>query len=149
MIPQLLELFGKPVWSLIVANQISTLLSIGILLGAFLFDLAALLVSKKRVAWREAALWMQLLGTLFLLLTFALGYFGNPFAGKHSQIAMKADWHFRFGLVTLGFFVLLCAWRWGRWTRWRRIESTLYAMVTLVGLALISITGWMGGHILD
>jgi uncharacterized membrane protein len=149
MIPQLLELFGKPEWSLIEAHRASTHLSIGVLTGAFLFDVAALLVSKKRAAWREAALWMQLLGSLLLLLTFALGYFGNPFAGKQSEIAIKANWHFRFGLTTLVFFGLLCAWRWARWTRWRRVESTLYAAVTVVGLALISITGWMGGHILD
>jgi uncharacterized membrane protein len=149
MLAHLLELFGKPEWSLIEAHQVSTHLSIGLLVGALFFDIGALFVSRKRESWREAALWMQLLGTLLLALTFALGFYGNPFAGKKSEIAQKAYWHYRFGLVTLIFSLLLAAWRAARWARWRRAESTLYATVTLVGMALITVTGWMGGHVLD
>jgi uncharacterized membrane protein len=146
---QLLELFGKPQWSLIEAHQGSTHLSIGLLMGALLFDLAAILVVKKRAPWREAALWMQVLGTLLLVFTFALGFYGNPLLHKHNEMAQKADWHFRFGVVTLCIFLFLTAWRVARWSKWRRVESTLYALATGLGIALISITGWMGGHIFD
>jgi uncharacterized membrane protein len=149
MFNQLLTLFGKPEWSLLEAHQASTHLSIGMLIGAVFFDLLALLIPRKRAAWRESALWMQLLGTLLLALTFALGFYGNPYAGKHSEIALKADWHFRLGLTTLSFFVALTAWRLVRNTRWRRFEGALYVAATVAGVALITLTGWMGGHILD
>ena len=145
----LLELFGKPEWSLIEAHQASTHLSIGLLIGALLFDVAAFLVPKKREAWRGAALWMQVLGTALLILTFTLGFYGNPLLHKHNQMAQKADWHFRFGAVTLGIFLFLTVWRGTRWSKWARAESTLYALATVLAITFISITGWMGGHIFD
>lgn len=146
---QLLELFGKPEWSLIEAHQVSTHLSIGLLIGAIFFDVAALFIARKRDAWRESALWMQLLGTLLLALTFALGFYGNPFATKHNELAQKADWHFRFGVASLAFFALLTLWRLARWNRWKRLENAMYAAATLAGIVLLSITGWMGGHVMD
>jgi uncharacterized membrane protein len=149
MFGQLLALFGKPEWSLLEAHQASTHLSIGLLIGAIFFDVSALLIPAKRAAWRESALWMQLLGTLLLAFTFALGFYGNAYAGKHSEIALKANWHFRFGLTTLLCFVFLTGWRVARNLRWKRVESTLYIVATVAGLILITITGWMGGHVLD
>jgi uncharacterized membrane protein len=149
MLSQLLSLFGNPEWSLIEAHRASTHLSIGLLIGAVFFDLFALLIPRKREVWREMALWMQLLGTLLLALTFALGYFGNPFAGKHNEIAVKADWHFRFGLATLLLFTVLTLWRITRNARWHRAEAILYGAMMLLGVLLITLTGWMGGHLLD
>ena len=146
---QLFELFGRPEWSLIEAHQASTHLSIGLLLGAVGFDAAALLFSPKRAIWREAAFWMQLAGFGLLLVTFGLGYFGNPFAGKQSELAQKTEWHKNFGLVTLGVFGLLCAWRVARFRKWGRIEGSVFAFVNAFGLAAITLTGWMGGHIYD
>lgn len=148
-IQHILELFGKPEFKLIELHQASTHLSIGILLGAVIFDVAALLFSTKRLVWRECAFWMQLLGTAFLFVTFALGFWGNPFAGKAHEMGQRTDWHKVFAYVTLGVFALLALWRLKRGLRWGRVESGCYAATTLFGLALISVTGWMGGHIME
>jgi uncharacterized membrane protein len=145
----IIELFGKPEFKLIELHQASTHLSIGILLGAVMFDLAAALFSKKRAVWREAAFWMQMLGTAFLLGTFALGFWGNPFAGKAHEMGQRTDWHKNFAYATLGAFALLAVWRLKRGHCWGRLESGFYAMMTLLGLGLIAVTGWMGGHIME
>ena len=149
MLQQLLELFGKPELSLIEMHQASTHLSIGLLLGAVGFDVAAFVHKGKSAIWRESAFWMQLAGFVFLLITFALGFYGNPFAGKTNELAQKADWHKNFGYVALGIFALLSLWRIFRFRHWKRAEAGAFALVNGFGLVVITLTGWMGGHILD
>lgn len=149
LLPQFFELFGRPEWSLIEAHQASTHLSIGLLLGAIGFDVAAFLFPKKRLIWRDSAFWMQLAGFALLLVTFALGYFGNPFAGKTNELAQKTEWHKNFGLLTLGVFGVLCAWRVTRFRTWGRIEGGAFALVNALGLVVITLTGWMGGNIAE
>lgn len=146
---QILELFGPPEWSLIEAHQASTHLSIGLLLGAAGFDVAALLFPRKREAWRESAFWMQLAGFVLLLVTFGLGFYGNPFAGKASELAQKTDWHKNFGYAALGVYALLSLWRISRFRKWGRIEGGAFALLNGLGLLIITLTGWMGGHIMD
>lgn len=145
----LIELFGAPEWSLIEAHQASTHLSIGLLLGAAGFDVAALVFPRKRAIWRESAFWMQLAGFVLLLVTFGLGFYGNPFAGKESELAQKTEWHKNFGYVALGVFALLCAWRVARFKKWGHIESGAFVLLNGLGLLVITLTGWMGGHIAD
>ena len=145
----LFELFGAPEWSLIEAHQASTHLSIGLLLGAVGFDLAAFAFPHKRAVWRESAFWMQLAGFALLLVTFGLGFYGNPFAGKASELAQKTEWHKNFGYAALGVFALLCAWRVVRFKRWNRIEGGAFVLLNGLGLFIITLTGWMGGHIAD
>jgi uncharacterized membrane protein len=147
MVQHIFDLFGKPEFSLIEAHQASTHMSIGLLLGGVFFDFAGALF--KRQPWREAAFWMQMLGTLALVATFALGFYGNPFAGKSNELAQKTEWHKNFAYAVLGVFALLAVWRLARRNKLARWEEGMYALATLVGVALISATGWMGGHIMD
>jgi uncharacterized membrane protein len=149
MLQHILDLFGKPEFSVIEAHQASTHLSIGLLLGAVFFDFAALLFKSRRLVWQESAFWMQMLGTVALLATFGLGYFGNPFAGKTNDLAQKATWHQNFAYATLGTFVLLALWRLARHRNWKRIEFASYTIATLIGVGLVAFTGWMGGHIME
>ena len=145
---QFLELFGKPEWSLLEAHQASTHLSIGLLLGAALFDVGATLVPKQQIVWRGVAFWLQIAGWLALAATFALGFYGNPFAGKSSELAQKTEWHKNFAYFTLGAFALLGLWRIARHKKWSRVEGGLFALVNVVALIAITATGWMGGHIM-
>lgn len=149
MLQQLLELFGKPQFSLIEAHQASTHLSIGLLLGAVGFDVAAFLHKGKSGIWRESAFWMQLAGLGFLVITFALGFYGNPFAGKTNELAQKADWHRNFAYVALGVFSVLSLWRIARFKRWNRIEASTFVLLNGLGLLVITLTGYLGGHIGD
>lgn len=139
-----LELFGTPGWSLIQFHQASTHFPIGLLLAAALFDFGSL-VSRK-VAWRDTAFWMQMSGTFALLVTLAAGYFGNPFHGANDG-GQKATWHQNFAFATTGLFVLLATWRLARRTQVGRLETGIYALVTLLAVATISITGWIGSQI--
>ena len=140
----LLALFGPPHWSLIEFHQASTHFPIGLLLSAALFDLGALVF--RRDVWREVAFWVQTLGTLALLVTLAAGYFGNPFHGANDE-GLKATWHQNFAFVTTGLFLLLMTWRVARRTRFKRRETGFYALATLLAVAAISLTGWMGSQI--
>ena len=146
---QFLELFGKPEWSLIEAHQASTHLSIGLLVGAALFDVGATLAPKKQIAWRDVAFWMQIVGWFLLLVTFGLGFYGNPFAGKSSELVQKTEWHKNLAYFTLGAFALLGLWRIARHRKWSRTEGGLFALVNIIGIAAITVTGWMGGHIME
>lgn len=146
---QFLDLFGKPQWSLIEAHQASTHLSIGLLLGAAFFDVGALLLPKKRLAWRDVAFWLQVGGWFALAATLALGFYGNPFAGKSGELAQKTEWHKNFAYFTLGAFALLGLWRIARHKKWGLMEGAAFALVNVVSLAAITFVGWMGGHIAD
>ena len=139
-----LELFGKPEWSLIEFHQALTHFPIGLLLAAALFDFASLITRKT--AWRDVAFWIQMLGTLALLITLAAGYFGNPFHGANDE-SQKATWHQNLAFVTTGLFLLLATWRLARRTKITRLETGIYAIVNLVAVAAISITGWVGSQI--
>jgi len=139
-----LETFGTPEWSLIQFHQASTHFPIGLLLSAALFDFGSLVTRK--VAWRDTAFWVQMLGTFALLVTLAAGYFGNPYHGVNDE-GQKATWHQNFAFVTTGLFVILAAWRLARRSKSGRLETGLYALVTLVAVATISITGWIGSQI--
>lgn len=141
---QFLELFGPPKWSLIEFHQASTHFPIGLLLAAALFDFGAL-VSRKTM-WRDVAFWVQMMGTLALLVTLAAGYFGNPFHGANDE-GQKATWHQNFAFATTALFLLLAGWRLARRTKIARLEAGIYALTTLLAVAVISITGWIGAHI--
>ena len=139
-----LELFGTPSWSLIQFHQASTHFPIGLLLAAALFDFGSLVT--RNTAWRDVAVWVQMLGTFALLVTLAAGYFGNPFHDSNDE-GQKATWHQNFAFATTGLFLVLAAWRVARRTKIERFETALYALVTLVAVATISITGWIGSQI--
>jgi len=143
----LIELFGKPEWSLIEAHQASTHLPIGLLLGAFLLDVGGKVFRKP--ALNIAGFWAQMLGTFFMFVTLALGFYGNPFAGKANELGQKADLHSYFAYATLAVFGVLTLWRILRKSRINKGELVLYAALNLVGIAIIVATGWMGAHIAD
>lgn len=142
-----LDLFDPQPMNLIEFHEASTHFPIGLLLAAALFDFGGIV--GKKSAWRDAGFWVQMLGTLFLFVTLAAGYFGNPYAGKHSNLAQKATWHQNFAFVTTGLFVLLALWRIARKDKWRLSEMGIYALIMVTAIAVISLTGWMGAHIGD
>ena len=75
------------------------------------------------------------------------GLYGNPFAGKSNDIAQRVEWHKNFGYVALATFSLLSVWRIARHRRWGGFEGGAFALVNGFGLLVITLTGWMGGHL--
>ena len=143
----IIELFGKPEFSLIEAHQASTHLPIGLLLGACLLDIGGKIFRKP--ALNSAGFWAQMLGTFSLFVTMGLGYFGNPFAGKANELGQKADLHSYFAYAALAAFGVLAAWRALRKERMSKAESVLYGALTACGIVIIVAAGWMGAHIAD
>ncbi len=146
LLRQFLDLFGQPEFTLIEAHRASTHLSLGLLVGAVLFDCLAG-ITRKTVL-RDTAFWSQIMGTLLLVGTFALGFYGNPVAGEQSDLGQRAQIHFYAGSLTLGIFVLLSLWRVIRVRGMGKIEIMAYSLLTLAGLAVITITGWMGSRVM-
>lgn len=146
LLSQFLALFGRPEFSLIEAHRASTHLSIGLLVGAVLFDCLAGLTRKTVL--RDTAFWSQLMGTLLLAGTFALGFYGNPVAGAHNELGQRAQLHFYAGSAVLAIFVVLILWRMIRSRGMAKIELVAYSLLTLAGLAVMTVTGWMGSRIM-
>ena len=142
---QFADLFDwPPHWTLLEFHEASTHFPIGLLLASALFDFGALVLRKR--AWQDVAFWMQMLGTFSLLVTLAAGYFGNPYHGANDE-GQKATWHQNFAFVTTGLFLLLAGWRLARQQKIGRVETGIYAFVTLLAVATISVTGWVGSQI--
>lgn len=146
LLSQLLALFGQPEFSLIEAHRASTHLSIGLLVGAVLFDCLAGVTRKSSL--RDAAFWSQMMGTLLLAGTFALGFYGNPVAGQQSDLGQRAQIHFYAGSAALAIYVVLSLWRIIRARGMGKAEIVAYSLLTLAGIAVITVTGWMGSRVM-
>jgi uncharacterized membrane protein len=146
LLRQFLDLFGQPEFTLIEAHRASTHLSIGLLVGAALFDCLAAVARKTTL--RDAAFCSQIMGTLLLAGTFALGFYGNPVAGDRSDLGQRAQLHFYAGCAVLGIFGVLALWRIIRARGMGKIEIMAYSLLTLAGLAAITVTGWMGSRVM-
>lgn len=146
LLRQFLALFGQPEFSLIEAHRASTHLSLGLLVGGVLFDCLAG-ITRKTVL-RDTAFWSQIVGTLLLAGTFALGFYGNPVAGAQSDLGQRAQLHFYAGIATLAIFGVLSLWRMARARGMGKIELVAYSLLTLAGLAVITVTGWMGSRVM-
>jgi uncharacterized membrane protein len=120
---------------------------IALLLSSAFFDAAGLV--SRRDDLRVAGFWSLLAGTLGAVATVVIGFLGNPFATDTSEIAAKVMLHQRVGVATAILFGLLTVWRVARGSRLTRLEGFLYTLVTLVGIVVVSVTGYLGGHLLE
>ena len=120
---------------------------IALLLTSAAFEVAALVLRRDDL--RSAAFWTLLAGSLGAAATVVLGYLGNPFAGDTGEIAQKVELHQRVGIATVVVFGLLAVWRVARNNRLTRAESVLYALLTLGGVCAVSVTGYLGGHLME
>ena len=120
---------------------------IALLLSSAFFDAVGLM--SRRDDLRAAGFWSLLAGTVGAVATVVLGFLGNPFASDTSEIAAKVMVHQRVGIVTVVVFGLLALWRIARGNRLRQIEGVVYALATLAGVAAVSVTGYLGGHLLE
>jgi uncharacterized membrane protein len=133
--------------SVIALHKASTHFPIGLLLTSAAFDLAGVVFRRSDLT--SAAFWTLLAGTVGAVGATLLGLLGDPFATDASQLAMKVAAHQRVGIASVVIFGVICAWRLTRRQKLGRIEGVFYSIVTLVGVALVSYTGYLGGHLLD
>jgi uncharacterized membrane protein len=133
--------------SVIALHKASTHFPIGLLLTSAAFDLAGVILRRSDL--KSAAFWTLLAGTLGAVGTTLLGLLGDPFATDASQLTVKVAAHQRVGIASVVVFGVICAWRLTRRQRLERTEGWLYGLITLAGVALVSYTGYLGGHLLD
>lgn len=145
MLPLGLDRFSFEKPSLIEIHMASAHFPIALLLTSVLCEAIGSL-SKKAAGFRTTAFWTHMLGTLSAAVTVALGWFGNPTRGKHTEFAQQVTVHQWWGISALTIFALLAIWRLKRGSRRTPLETGAYALVSLVGVIVISVTGYLGAH---
>lgn len=121
---------------------------IALLLTSVAFEVLGLL--RRKASLRDAAFYTHLAGVAGAAVTVALGWFGNPWRFKHNEIAQNVNVHKWWGVAVLMTFTLLAFWR--GWQRLRggemsRSTRVVFALITLLGVAVVSITGYLGGQL--
>jgi uncharacterized membrane protein len=136
--------FEKP--SLIELHMASAHFPIALLLTSVACE-AIGAVWKKAAGLRTTAFWTHILGTISATLTVALGWFGNPTRGQHNEFAQQVTVHQWWGIAALVIFALLALWRIKRGAKRTPAETLAYALISLLGVAVVSITGYLGAHL--
>lgn len=120
---------------------------IGLLISSAFFELFGVLL--KRDDLRATAFWTHLLGTLGAVETVVIGFLGNPYADDTGEMAIKVLVHQRVGVAAVVVFGLLAVWRVLRRNQFSRGEAIIHAFATLIGVGVVSVTGYLGGHMMD
>lgn len=120
---------------------------IGLLVSSVFFDTVAL--ATRRQSLRDTALWTLLLGVAAAAVSVILGLVANPYRNDTGEIAEKVVLHQWVGIGGLVLFALLALWRVRRRNDMKGLVFYPYALVSLVGAAVILYTGFLGGHLLD
>lgn len=131
---------------------------IALLMSNFFFDVAGRLLKKP--VFRTVSYWIHLLGVVAAVVTLTLGAWGNPFredvgllgnpwhdyGNKMTQRAVQHSW---FGISSFLLFTALAIWRVKRKDQFFKTELGIYLFATGVGVALLGLTGYLGGHVMD
>ena len=133
--------------SVIQLHKASTHFPIGLLLASMAFDLAGVVFKNRGL--HAAAFWSLLGGTAGAVVTLLFGILGNPLTDPTSDLTIKALRHQNVGILAAAVFGLLSVWRIAREGKMGRAEGVAYGVVLVAGAALISFTGYLGGHIYE
>jgi uncharacterized membrane protein len=154
LISELFKLFGWPGFDLIDLHMGFVHLPIGLLWGSAAFDLAACFLPKRsprhrllRAGWRNTAYWLLMMGTVAAIVAAALGYFGNPFAGKGDVLTQRATIHMYFGFATVGIFCALALCRIAFKNKLTGWAAAAYGVLLMVGFAVVTMTGFLGSRV--
>ena len=120
---------------------------IGLLLTSAAFEVAGLLL--RRQDFTIVAFWTLLAGTAGAVGTAVVGFLGNPFVGDTSEMGQKVLLRQKVGSISAILFLLLAVWRVARRGRMGKAEGAVIALATLFGVAFVSATGYLGGHLME
>jgi len=131
---------------------------IALLMSNVFFDLAGFIFKKPEL--RTTSFWTHLLGLVGAVVTIVLGLFGNPFRedvgfignlfGSFEPImAQRAVQHQWFGFMSFVLFGLLAVWRIKRGNQFSNKELGSYWTLSLMAVAVIGLTGYLGSHVMD
>jgi uncharacterized membrane protein len=141
-----LDRFTFEMPSLIEMHQASVHFPIALLLTS-VFCEAVAGVWKKAAGLRTTAFWTHILGTISAFVSVGLGWFGNPVRGQDGAFAQMVTVHQWWGIASLAVFAALAIWRLARRKKRGQLETASYALISVLGVAIISITGYLGAHL--
>jgi len=113
---------------------------------AVLFEVAGLVV--RRPSLRAASFWTLLAGTAGTIAAVIAGVMAEDIIDHDDIGHLVMQRHKLFGLITLGIFVVLAAWRIIRRRSERRGEQAAWCVVGAGGAALLIVTAQLGGSLM-
>lgn len=103
----------------------------------------------KRPGLRSGAWILLVLGTLVTVAATVTGLLAHLAYEDDSILLSAIDRHQYLGFATTALFVGLTAWRWRSMRRGSDVGGTrAYLAVALLGLAVLGLTGFVGGNLL-
>jgi len=131
------KLFGHPV------HQMLIVFPLGLLATSVAFDLAALAANDPRFA--EVAFWMIAAGILGGLVAAVFGLLDWLAIPSGTRAKSVGAWH---GLGNLIVMVLFAVSWYVRLNAEHRVDTAAFVL-SLVGVGLALVTGWLGGELVD
>lgn len=124
------------------AHGVAVHFPIALLIVSIVMDVLA----NRRPALRQTAWYLLLIGTLGAVLATITGLIAHlPY--EESQYTGAIERHQYTAFATTAVFVALAAWRWRSARRDDLPSSAVYVGVSLLGLAVLVVTGYLGGQL--
>jgi len=118
---------------------------IALLFASVLFDFASFLTGWED--FKRAGFWLLILGWVGGLAATVAGLLGEEIAKKAGVPESMIDRHELFAISTLALFALLIVVRIFFRKSWPRRGRLFYMGAALIGLSLLSATGYLGGDL--
>jgi len=114
----------------------------------------------KKPELRTASYWTHLAGVASATVTIAfgslgnpffedIGFLGNPWRDYGHTMAQKAVQHSWTGICGFLLFASLAVWRVKRKDDFSKSELTIYMLLTVLGMVLVGLTGYLGSHVME
>lgn len=131
------KLLGHPI------HQMLIVLPLGLLTGAFLFDMVHVITDGAR--WADIAYWLIVAGLVSGVLAAIFGFVDWLAIPRHTRARRIGAWHGGGNAVVLALFAISLAQRAGDPLAPPAVAIALSSMAIVLAL----VTGWLGGELVD
>jgi uncharacterized membrane protein len=118
---------------------------IALLFTSVFFDLMGSMTGNKN--FRQTAFWLLILGLIGGIAAAVFGAWNEEMVEAAGVPEMAVDRHETLAIITLVVFGILLAYRWWTLNRWSAQNHVIYLSVAMLGLLLLSVTGFYGGEL--
>jgi uncharacterized membrane protein len=124
-------------------HVILVVLPLGLWVGGAVCDVVH--AATGGAAWATAAFYMIGLGVLGALLAAVPGFI--DFVGLTGRAGRLATWHMGLNLLAVALFAVNWAARTPMGTAWIGAGSSIPLALSIVGVVIIAVSGWLGGEL--
>ena len=118
---------------------------IALLFTSVFFDLLGIITEYKNL--RQTGFWLLILGLIGGIVAAIFGFWVEEAVEASGVPELAVDRHETFAVITLIVFGILLIIRWWIRNRWSVRDRVIYLSGAMVGLLLLSITGFYGGEL--